>query len=254
MRIFAISDLHIDYEENRLWLKNLSKYDYKKDILILAGDISDRMHLIRYAFETLKSCFKEVLFVPGNHDLWVVREDYHKDSFEKFHAVQHLAKQTGIVTKTFTIASTAIVPLTAWYDYSFANITEHLKEIWSDFSACIWKDNFHESDITKYFLDMNEIQSIANKYTQIISYSHFLPRIDIMPEFIPYSKRDIYGLLGCNDLGKQVKELGSSIHIYGHSHVNNQVKKDGTLYINNAYGYPREVRITRKELRCIFEL
>jgi hypothetical protein len=30
------------------------------------------------------------------------------------------------------------------------------------------------------------------------------------------------------------------VHVYGHTHVNNEVKKGGTTYIQNALGHPRE--------------
>jgi hypothetical protein len=39
--------------------------------------------------------------------------------------------------------------------------------------------------------------------------------------------------------------------VYGHSHVNRDVAIDGVTYINNAFGYPRETRITAKALRCV---
>jgi predicted phosphodiesterase len=43
MRVFALSDLHIDYEVNAGWVKSLSSVDYLDDVLILAGDISDKL-------------------------------------------------------------------------------------------------------------------------------------------------------------------------------------------------------------------
>jgi hypothetical protein len=33
-----------------------------------------------------------------------------------------------------------------------------------------------------------------------------------------------------------------------------QVKKDGILYLNNAFGYPDETRIAAKRLVCIHEI
>lgn len=59
--------------------------------------------------------------------------------------------------------------------------------------------------------------------------------------------------MGTRLLEKQIRKLGSDIHVYGHSHVNNRVMKDSTLYINNAFGYPYETRIAAKELKCIFD-
>ena len=91
MRVFAISDLHIDYKPNKLWLTQLSRFDYQKDLLIVAGDISDDMGLLEFCFEALDKVFFRVLFIPGNHELWV-RKQTGMDSMEKFHRIQALAK------------------------------------------------------------------------------------------------------------------------------------------------------------------
>jgi hypothetical protein len=53
----------------------LSFEDYREDILILAGDITDKLYLFEWCFRDLTVKFKKVLFVPGNHELWVVRDD-----------------------------------------------------------------------------------------------------------------------------------------------------------------------------------
>ena len=64
MRIFALSDIHINYSENRKWMQQLSQYDYKNDVLIIAGDISDLVLLLIEGFEAFKQRFLEVLFLP----------------------------------------------------------------------------------------------------------------------------------------------------------------------------------------------
>ncbi len=45
MRVFALSDIHIDYHENEQWLSRLSSMDYQEDILILAGDVTDNLRI-----------------------------------------------------------------------------------------------------------------------------------------------------------------------------------------------------------------
>ena len=83
MRVFAVSDLHMDYQENTDWLNSLSSSDYQKDVLIVAGDISDRIVLINHCFNQLAKRFHQVIYVPGNHDLWTKRESQ-INSLEKF--------------------------------------------------------------------------------------------------------------------------------------------------------------------------
>jgi acetolactate synthase regulatory subunit len=41
-------------------------------------------------------------------------------------------------------------------------------------------------------------------------------------------------------LGSQVKALNSTVHLFGHSHINCQRVVDGTRYVQAALGYERE--------------
>ena len=52
MRVFAVSDLHIDYKANFEWLLSISEFEYQHDILILAGDLTDQIDKIRASFPT----------------------------------------------------------------------------------------------------------------------------------------------------------------------------------------------------------
>lgn len=248
MRIFAISDLHLDYAVNRDWLQQLPLHEYNDDVLILAGDVSDRLALLDEAFKALSKRFATVLFVPGNHDLWINREPLHS-SFEKLDAVATAAGEHGVHTGIFRHADLAIVPLLGWYDYSFGEADDYLKTAWADFRTCRWP-GYDDAALTRLFTDRNPNASspLLQDVKQIITFSHFLPRIDLMPERIPAKHRKIYPVLGTNVLDAQLRALGSRMHVYGHSHVNRRVTIDGVTYINNAFGYPTETHFTTREL------
>ena len=247
MRIFAVSDLHIEYKCNALWASNLSSTDYRNDLLIFGGDVADTLVKLEWGLKTLAHKFKQVLFVPGNHDLWVLREKETLDSLEKFRRIRAIAENCNVSTKPFHHGPVSIIPLLGWYDYSFGQPRKELHSIWRDFEACRWPNNFGLHDITSYFLELNE-SSLQIRNQTVISFSHFLPRIDIMPSFIPHEKRILYPALGTTLLEQQIRRLHSSLHVYGHTHVNQQVVKEGVCYINNAFGYPSETRITAKKL------
>ena len=254
MKVFAISDIHVDFEENFRWFSNLSCFDYQNDILILAGDITHIIPLFEKTLKNLRDRFLEVLFIPGNHDLWVQRSHV-KHSLEKLQLIKAITSNCGIRMEPLHLPSLSIIPLFGWYDYSFNQPSQEIFNTWADYVACKWPKNYDEKKITLYFIAMNEPFITPNNAGQfIISFSHFLPRIDLMPSYIPYEKRNIYPVLGTALLEKQIRQLGSKIHIYGHSHVNNQVIKNDILYINNAFGYPYENLITAKQLKCIFEI
>jgi predicted phosphodiesterase len=252
MRVFALSDIHIDYEENAKWLANLSIAEYQDDVLILAGDVTDERRLLDWGLRTLTKRFKSVLFVPGNHELWVIRDDREMNSLQKFDEVCAVVESSGSSMQAFRERGVSIIPLLAWYDYSFGEPSEELRSMWMDYRACRWPSGFTEKDIARHFAALNTKQGslVGDK---VITYSHFLPRIDLMPEYIPGARKLLYPILGSLQLERQLRRLNSSIHVYGHSHVNRQVKIDGLFYINNAFGYPSEARITAKRLMCIHE-
>jgi predicted phosphodiesterase len=129
MRIFALSDIHVDYDANARWIANMSKSDFRESVLILAGDITDNLQLLDWCLTTLAICFKKVLFVPGNHDLWVVRDTREKNSLQKFKEVMSVVESSGASMKTFRDHGLLIVPLLGWYDYSFGEPSEEIKSI-----------------------------------------------------------------------------------------------------------------------------
>ena len=251
MRIHAISDIHVDYPDNLVWLRNLSNSEYRDDILILAGDVSDDMGLLAEVFQLLQDKFHRVCFVPGNHELWVSNSTF-SCSMEKLAAVHALCRQLGIVIDVYRTGGLSLVPLHGWYDYSFAEPGRHLRRGWRDYRACAWPEELDScAKINSHFLDRNE-PLLAESNETVISYSHFVPRIDLMPKGIPDRKRFLYPVLGSNRLGQQVARLKPRIHVYGHSHVNQAKTLGGIEYVNNAFGYPSETRISDKRLRCVF--
>jgi predicted phosphodiesterase len=252
MRFFALSDIHADYEVNARWIANISASDYCDDVLILAGDIAQTLLLLDWCLSTLARRFKKLLFVPGNHDLWVLHEAPEKNSLQKLEEIRAVVESSGASMQSFHERNVSIIPLLAWYDYSFGEPSEELRSTWMDYRACRWPSGFKEKEIAAHFAACNKRQVGATGDT-VITFSHFLPRIDLMPHYIPAAMRSLYPVLGTTGLDLQLRSLHSGIHIYGHSHVNRNLNIDGVSYINNAFGYPSETRITSKRLLCIHE-
>ena len=71
-RLFVVSDIHSDYEANMAWCRSLADSGrFRRDTLIVAGDVSHSLEIVRETLAVLVAAFDRVWFVPGNHDLWV---------------------------------------------------------------------------------------------------------------------------------------------------------------------------------------
>ena len=113
--------------------------DYRADLLVLAGDVSDDLQILEQVLRLLRERFAQVLFVPGNHDLWV-RSGDHDCSLEKYQAVNTLCHKLGVITDVYQAGSLSLVPLLGWYDFSFGEPDKYLRRAWRDFRACRWPE------------------------------------------------------------------------------------------------------------------
>lgn len=67
-RLFALSDLHVNHVDNRQTLTDLEPHP--NDWLILAGDLGETEAHLRWTLELLAPRWGQVVWVPGNHELW----------------------------------------------------------------------------------------------------------------------------------------------------------------------------------------
>lgn len=239
MRIFAISDLHTDFSANRALLDELPRREYGSDVLLVAGDIADRLAVIGDTLGVLRSRFSEVFYAPGNHELWV--RDEPGDSLEKLGRVLRLCERLGVRTDPAQVGGAWVVPLFSWYSPDFDEGGEEAdpKEMegWADNYFCKWPAGI--PSVAEYFLKMNEPR--VRRYAgPVISLSHFLPRRDLLPPTSRLLFRGLPKVSGCAGLDAQIRRLGSAVHVFGHSHINRDLVIDGVRYVQNALRYPRE--------------
>ena len=109
MRVFAASDVHTDFKKNWSVVAELSDSEYRNDALIVAGDVSDQLNTIHDSLLLLRSKFRRVFYVPGNHELWVRGGGL--DSLEKFSRIVEMCDSLGVETRTAKLSSIWIVPL-----------------------------------------------------------------------------------------------------------------------------------------------
>ena len=125
MKLWAVSDLHLS---NRRNLEAFAAFpSFPDDWLILAGDIVDGYRLFDWCLDTLKKKFRQLVWVPGNHELWARPGDADEPRgvalYEKLVAI---ARRHGVITPEdpypefpHPSGTVLIAPLFLLYDYSF---------------------------------------------------------------------------------------------------------------------------------------
>jgi len=264
MRLFVISDLHVDFEQNRKWLDNLSLQEYTEDALIVAGDVTHDIRQLQNTLSGLRRRFNRLFFIPGNHDLWLNNGDY-KDSLDKLEHILQLCREADIDTKPQKIGSPEdrfpvwIVPLLTWYTQPHEGKDSlYLRKPGEDSNNRMWADNyyirwsFNGQHASAYFY-RSMLPITATPYdAPVISFSHFLPRQEMM--FSENRQRDLERIkkydrnppfnfsrvAGSTFIEKQVRSLKSIVHVYGHQHINRDRVLDGVRYVAHCLGYPNE--------------
>jgi predicted phosphodiesterase len=239
MRIFAISDLHTDIRENWEFIHRLSYEAFQRDTLIVAGDIADNLEIIGRTLGLLRTKFGRVCYVPGNHELWTRGPS--GDAVQKLHQAQYLCRRLDIDTQPLKAGGCWIIPLFSWYDLDSiaAAIAEHPElEGWADFYWCRWPQSVGPS-VAAFFLQMNE-PHIKAYDLPVITFSHFVPRRDLLPDPDFLRFKGLYKVAICHELDKQIRRLGASAHVFGHTHIACDRVIDGVRYVQNHLRYPKE--------------
>lgn len=125
MKLYAISDLHLGYEYNRMAISQITPRP--NDWLLLAGDICETRKDLEFAFKSLADKFKQLVWVPGNHELWTLpKKDEPARGQDKYEQMVRVCNDYGVLTPedpypvvTFGTQTVRIVPLFLLYDYSF---------------------------------------------------------------------------------------------------------------------------------------
>lgn len=125
MKLWATSDLHVGYEENRRAVEALPAFP--DDWLILAGDTGETPTHLDFVLRTLCPRFAQVIWTPGNHDLWTPKTlESEKRGVAHYERLVALCRRYGVLTPEDPYAKwpgdgplRAIVPTFTLFDYSF---------------------------------------------------------------------------------------------------------------------------------------
>lgn len=280
-RVFAVSDLHTDVAsgKNMSWVTSLSPTDFQSDCLIVAGDVAADLQTTEATLRSLRAKFAQVVFVAGNHDLWVQHpgqkktdprraadESGERGSMARLRALDSLCKRLGVDTGPVEVAGRCLIcPLLAWYGRTTdpaalpAGYKTDTLQAWMDFWNCDWDSVARSAgkgtdamleqaaEVNRALLDLNAdrlavlamLQS-ARPSLPVITFSHFVPRADLLPDYERLKFKELIDVSVSDGLELLIREAGAVVHVFGHTHIPVKKVRDGVTYIQQPLGYPGE--------------
>lgn len=124
--LWAISDLHVGSERSRKAITALPAHP--DDWLILAGDIGESPAHLRWVLSVLRPRFEQLIWIPGNHELWTLPTDPNQARGEgRYQQLVEICQSLGVITPEDEYPvwpgadgeRVVLAPLFLLYDYSY---------------------------------------------------------------------------------------------------------------------------------------
>ena len=256
-RLYAISDLHLAYKENREALHSLKPHH--NDSIILCGDVGETTEHLSLAFSAYKSCFDQVWWCPGNHELYTLPTKKQGPRGEqKYKECVEVARQYGVLTPEDDFVKwegeggpAIIAPIFTLYDYSFRPDYVKLED------AVAWarEENIEATDEVLLHpdpyptrqdwcsalvarTDFKLTESVRqNPDVPVIIAGHWPLRQDLAQLFaIP--RFSIW--CGTKKTEDWHRRFNAKVVVSGHCHIRRTDYKDGVRFEEVSLGYPRQ--------------
>lgn len=247
MKIRYVSDLHLEI------CPFVLPYDDEDDdassVLVLAGDIAVSARFsaqMKMFFKNVAGRFKEVIYVPGNH------EYYHGDVKD---AVQNIKDELAQFPNVYVldeevhwVDDVAFVGATLWTDMN--KRSEHamhsIKNGLNDYhvvKAHSFRDLDPEDTVIihdrhKKFIFDAVAQARQDNAAKVVVISHHAPsHLSIHPKWAGHSLNPAFS----SDLFDLIKDGGPDLWFHGHMHDNFDYSIGGTRVLCNPRGYSKVI-------------
>lgn len=229
-KVFTLPELHFDRGSNEAWAHGIHATKFLDDILIVPGNIGSTFRAIERALTTLRTKFRRVFYLPGNHEMWLQNVEMQKfpDSLCKLWAILELCDKLGIDVAPAAISrGVYVVPLYSWYNAEFDVADPYPDPQLEHDRYAKWPmDAQHQ--VWRFMLAMNRAALEKPYHGTVITFSHFVPRSELpVPQEYALQKA-----AGCAELDEQLREARSTCHVYGHSSKKFGKVIDEVAYIN----------------------
>jgi len=255
VKLLALSDLHVGFVANRAALEALPPSP--RDWLILAGDVGETEAHLAYTLRLLRPRFAQLVWVPGNHELWTPHESpAGPRGVDKYERLVALCRREGVLTPEDPYVAWPgvgpahlIAPAFALYDYSFRpdDVSAERALDWAAESnimcadeALLYPDPYPSREAWCHArCDLTEARLAAAAATgrRLVLINHWPLRADLLrllyiPRFSLWC--------GTRRTRDWHVRFGASVVVYGHMHVPYTTRRDGVRFEEVSFGYPRE--------------
>jgi 3',5'-cyclic AMP phosphodiesterase CpdA len=268
MKLYAISDIHLGYAANRRALAAITPRP--DDWLILAGDVGETRAHLDFAFKVLTPRFRQLVWVPGNHELWTLpSQDEAARGQAKYDALIALCRSHGVLTPedpypvlAFGGREMRIAPLFLLYDYSFrpSHVPFLAAVDWASESGVLCTDELvlHAdphvgiADWCRARCDETEARLEGSRDgLPAVLINHFplredLVRLPRMPRFSIWC--------GTRRTEDWHRRFNAGVVVSGHLHIRSTMYRDGVRFEEVSLGYPRQWREKTTLDACVREI
>lgn len=242
MNIQIASDLHLEFPENRKWLKDNPLLPVG-EVLLLAGDIISDKHKkkAKFFYDYIESKFKLIISIMGNHEFYYGQVNYAYPSYNKVIANNHYKLNNQICI----FEDIKIISSTLW-SYIPKDKEKYLYKIVNDYKL-IYKKEYSDKinimiDETNYFnkisIDFLKEELNKNFNGKIIILTHHLPSFKCIIK--DYDDVDNMKYAFASDLDYLVMENKINLWVFGHIHESVDLKIGNTRFVSNPLGYMEE--------------
>ena len=241
LRIQFVSDLHLEFNENRQWLEN-NPLEVTGDILLIAGDTayldvpeSGRDTYSQYAFwDWASEHYKQVIVCLGNHDFYgyydlaTMPDGYCKPIRHNIHAYYN---------KVVSLGDVDIIVSTLWSFIEPFDAYQTEKGV-SDFYRILYNghrltaDDFN-AEHERCFDFIRKAVKESTAKTKIVLTHHVPTQQCTAKEFQGSAINGAFTV----ELGNYIVDSNINYWIYGHSHRNIDAVIGKTKILSNQLGY-----------------
>jgi len=248
LRCAFISDLHLDHNPGLLPLLEKRLIKSKPDIFIIAGDMFSGYSRLQASIKRLRRYCDNVLFLSGNHDLWLTESTGIGDSKELYlktlKGAVHRAGGHYLGIEPFYFNRNAILGVTGWY-----NKVPEPPVTTLDTKFCRFSDMATPKDVLNWQKELlkSQLDEASEKAKKIIVVTHTVPFLDLIKDTIDSKLLDY---MGSSELGEIIRQYPKVVYVIsGHIHERLlfNLKDLSVPWEVSPFGYPKELGETQIE-------